>query len=110
MASRRSKVPLILSGGLDCENVAAAIAATGPYAVDSASGTESSPGHKDLGRLAALVHAGRVTVAMCEASTQQFGVLPSMLAPFVRSTPVGVVEIARLQSQGFAYLTVTSSR
>ena len=65
---------------------------------------------QDLGRLAALVHAGRVTVAMCEASTQQFGVLPSMLAPFVRSTPVGVVEIARLQSQGFAYLTVTSSR
>jgi len=50
-AARRSSVPLILSGGLDRENVAAAIAATRPYAVDSASGTESSPGHKDPRRL-----------------------------------------------------------
>jgi phosphoribosylanthranilate isomerase len=57
VAARRSRVPLILSGGLNAENVAAAIAATGPYAIDSASGTESSPGHKDLGRLHALFAA-----------------------------------------------------
>ena len=37
LAARRSKVPLILSGGLDPDNVAEAIAATQPYAVDSAS-------------------------------------------------------------------------
>ncbi len=54
VAARRSKVPLILSGGLDADNVAEAVAATGPYAIDSASGTESRPGHKDLARMAAL--------------------------------------------------------
>jgi intracellular sulfur oxidation DsrE/DsrF family protein len=61
-----------------------------------------------LGRLAQLVHAG-LTVVVCEASSQQDGIFPGTFAPFVRSTPVGVVEIARLQSQGSAYLTVTSS-
>jgi phosphoribosylanthranilate isomerase len=49
--SRHSHLPLILSGGLDADNVAAAIAATRPYAVDSASGTESAPGHKDPQKL-----------------------------------------------------------
>jgi phosphoribosylanthranilate isomerase len=53
-AARRSKVPLILSGGLNAENVAEAIAVTNPYAVDSASGTESAPGHKDPAKLSAL--------------------------------------------------------
>jgi phosphoribosylanthranilate isomerase len=59
VAERRSKVPLILSGGLTAQNVAAAVAATGPYAIDSASGTEDRPGHKDLGRMAALFAAVR---------------------------------------------------
>ena len=49
--ARRSKVPLILSGGLTAENVAAAIAATAPYAVDTASGTEAAPGRKDPDKL-----------------------------------------------------------
>jgi phosphoribosylanthranilate isomerase len=49
--ARRSKVPLILSGGLNAQNVAEAIAATSPYAVDTASGTESAPGHKDPAKL-----------------------------------------------------------
>jgi phosphoribosylanthranilate isomerase len=49
--ARRSKVPLILSGGLTAKNVAAAIAATAPYAVDTASGTESAPGRKDPAKL-----------------------------------------------------------
>ena len=57
VATRRSAVPLILSGGLHAGNVAAAIAATHPYAVDSASGTESAPGHKDPERLRALFAA-----------------------------------------------------
>jgi phosphoribosylanthranilate isomerase len=47
LEARRSKVPLILSGGLSPDNVAEAIAATHPYAVDTASGTESAPGVKD---------------------------------------------------------------
>jgi phosphoribosylanthranilate isomerase len=51
VAGRRSAVPLILSGGLSAENVGEAIAVTSPYAVDSASGTEAAPGHKDPQRL-----------------------------------------------------------
>ncbi len=55
--SRRSRVPLILSGGIDASNAAAAIAAVSPYALDSASGTEASPGHKDPARMEALFAA-----------------------------------------------------
>lgn len=51
VAERRSKVPLILSGGLNAENVVEAVSVTRPYAVDSASGTESAPGHKDPQKL-----------------------------------------------------------
>lgn len=47
LAARRSKTPLILSGGLDASNVAEAIERVHPFAVDTASGTESAPGHKD---------------------------------------------------------------
>ncbi|HEX2702572.1 MAG TPA: phosphoribosylanthranilate isomerase [Solirubrobacteraceae bacterium] len=54
---RRSKVPLILSGGLDADNVGEAIAATRPYAVDVASGVEAAPGVKDHDRLRAFIDA-----------------------------------------------------
>lgn len=54
---RRSKVPMILSGGLNPENVAEAIARTHPYAVDTASGTESAPGRKDPEKLGAFFEA-----------------------------------------------------
>jgi phosphoribosylanthranilate isomerase len=57
LAERRSKVPLILSGGLNAENVAEAIAVTRPYAVDTASGTEAAPGRKDPTRLRAFFDA-----------------------------------------------------
>jgi phosphoribosylanthranilate isomerase len=55
--ARRSQVPLILSGGLNGENVAAAIAVVSPYAVDTASGTEAAPGHKDPEKLRAFFQA-----------------------------------------------------
>jgi phosphoribosylanthranilate isomerase len=55
--ARRSQVPLILSGGLTGANVAEAIAVVAPYAVDSASGTELAPGHKDPERLRAFFEA-----------------------------------------------------
>jgi phosphoribosylanthranilate isomerase len=59
VAQRHSNVPLILSGGLNHENVADAIAATNPWAVDVASGTEASHGVKDHAKLAAFAAAVR---------------------------------------------------
>jgi len=53
LGERSSRVPLILSGGLNPHNAGAAIAAARPFALDTASGTEAAPGHKDP----ALVHA-----------------------------------------------------
>jgi phosphoribosylanthranilate isomerase len=49
--------PLVLSGGLTPDNVGEAIAATRPFAVDTASGTESEPGRKDPAKLAAFFRA-----------------------------------------------------
>jgi phosphoribosylanthranilate isomerase len=57
VAARRSKVPLMLSGGLTAHNVAEAISQTDPYAVDTASGTESAPGRKDPEKLRAFFTA-----------------------------------------------------
>jgi len=59
VSQRRSKVPLILSGGIEASNARAAIAAVHPYALDSASGTEAAPGHKDPAKMAALFDAVR---------------------------------------------------
>jgi phosphoribosylanthranilate isomerase len=55
--THRTKTPVILSGGLTAENVAAGIAAVDPYAVDVASGVEASPGVKDPDKLAAFMAA-----------------------------------------------------
>ena len=58
LASRHERTtPLLLSGGLDASNVAEAIAAVRPFAVDVASGTESAPGVKDRGKLEAFFAA-----------------------------------------------------
>jgi phosphoribosylanthranilate isomerase len=62
LAQRRSKVPLILSGGLAPENVAEAISVASPYAVDTASGTEAAPGRKDPDRLRAFFDAAQPAV------------------------------------------------
>ncbi|HVM04827.1 MAG TPA: phosphoribosylanthranilate isomerase [Acidimicrobiales bacterium] len=55
----RLAAPIILSGGLNAGNVAAAIAATAPFAVDVASGTEAAPGRKDPAKLHAFHEAVR---------------------------------------------------
>jgi phosphoribosylanthranilate isomerase len=57
LRERQSKVPLILSGGLTPDNVTDAIRATQPAGVDSASGTEASPGVKDPAKVLAFFRA-----------------------------------------------------
>jgi phosphoribosylanthranilate isomerase len=49
--------PIVLAGGLTPANVADAVDAVGPFAVDVASGVEAAPGRKDPGAVAAFVRA-----------------------------------------------------
>jgi phosphoribosylanthranilate isomerase len=52
-------VPFMLSGGLDVENVAEAIAITRAAGVDVSSGVERSPGEKDVEKIRAFIRAAR---------------------------------------------------
>ena len=63
LAKRRSKIPLIVGGGLDAEAVAAAIESTHPFAVDVASGVESAPGIKDPQRMRAFFASTEMVAA-----------------------------------------------
>jgi phosphoribosylanthranilate isomerase len=61
-------IPVILAGGLTPDNVAAAITAVCPAAVDAASGVESFPGRKSPDLVRRFVGAVR------RSSTQQVGI------------------------------------
>ena len=61
--ARRTDVPLVVAGGLTPENVADAIAATEPFAVDVATGVEERAGVKDPGKVAAFAQAAEQVTA-----------------------------------------------
>jgi phosphoribosylanthranilate isomerase len=52
-------VPVILSGGLDAENIENALRVTGVAAVDVSSGVESSPGQKDIKKIRDFIRRAR---------------------------------------------------
>lgn len=64
-AARRlsSRTELILAGGLDGANVAAAVAAVRPFGVDVSSGVEARPGVKNPLKIIEFVSTARAAVA-----------------------------------------------
>lgn len=55
LQNRDWKLPWMLCGGLDADNVAEAVSITGAGAVDVSSGVEDRPGHKDPARIRAFL-------------------------------------------------------
>jgi phosphoribosylanthranilate isomerase len=68
VAKRRSKVPMILAGGLTAENVAVALDLVTPDAVDVVSGVEAEPGRKDHAKVEAFLEAAGIQVPSRTAS------------------------------------------
>jgi phosphoribosylanthranilate isomerase len=56
---RNMPLPVVLSGGLNADNVSQAIRAVRPWAVDVSSGVETAPGIKDAVRIAAFMSGVR---------------------------------------------------
>ncbi|MCB1423578.1 MAG: phosphoribosylanthranilate isomerase [Nitratireductor sp.] len=54
-----TKTPWMLSGGLDAENIAEALAISGATSIDVSSGVEAAPGRKDIAKIAAFIKTVR---------------------------------------------------
>lgn len=59
----KDRMKFMLSGGLTADNVAAAIEATGAFAVDVSSGVETEPGRKDPALIGRFLQAARAAKA-----------------------------------------------
>lgn len=57
------QAPIVLAGGLNLENIAAAIEVVRPWGVESVHGVESTPGRKDPRKLVAFVKTVQAAVA-----------------------------------------------
>ncbi len=75
--AHRGDVPIVLSGGLTADNVGAGIAAVRPFAVDTASGTEAAPGHKDPAKVRAFFRAVEAASGRLETPVTSLGEPPA---------------------------------
>jgi phosphoribosylanthranilate isomerase len=70
LAASWSSGRIILAGGLDAENVAAAIRRVKPWGVDACSRLESEPGRKDPQKVKAFVDTARATFLAISSVTK----------------------------------------
>ena len=69
LAAQQLSLPLVVAGGLNEDNVGAAIARLRPAAVDVSGGVEHSPGIKDAQKISAFIAAVRAADGLLNGTT-----------------------------------------